>query len=409
MSHARDYKKDFPILARTIHGKPLAYLDSAATTQKPQVFIDALQEYYTTTNANIHRGVHTLSEEATLAYDTTRHMVAEFLGASSEEIIMTKNVTEGINLIAYTWAEDNIHEGDEIVVSAMEHHANLVPWQECARRKGATLKVAPLHPDLTLDIEAYKKLLSEKTKLVCMTGMSNVTGIRTPLKEVIDAAHAVGAKVMVDGAQLAAHAKVDLHILDADFFVCSAHKMLGPMGVGSLYVKKEIMAEMRPWIFGGDMIERVEQYYASYKEGPQRFEAGTPNIADIVAFQVSLRYLSEIGMDVVAAHDREMGEYARERFAQYRDQGVSLIGAEDINNQGGIVAFTIEGIHPHDIATIFDHEGVAVRAGFHCAQSFVTDIHPTGVVRMSFHIYTTKEDIDRAEVALQKVLTTLGR
>lgn len=396
-------KKDFPIFLREINGTPLVYLDNASTSQKPHVVIEAIARYYETMNANIHRGIHTLSEESTIAYEATRNHIASFINASSsQEIVFTKNTTEAINLVAMSWGNTHVNEGDEIIVSLLEHHANLVPWQELCARKGAHLKVIPLTSDYALDFKAYKDLLSSKTKLVCVTGMSNVTGTITPVKEIVKEAAKVGVRVFVDGAQSVAHLPTDVQDVGCDFFAFSSHKMLGPMGVGVLYAKNEVLASMPAVLFGGDMVVSVGQHSATYREAPHRFEAGTPNIADVIAFNTAITYLEDIGMDAVALHDREILDYAKKKFSQYPE--VTLYSPSDPSLAGGVLSISVEGIHPHDLATIFDSEGIAIRSGQHCAEPLMERLGVAATARLSFQLYTTREDIDCAELALRKAL-----
>ncbi|MBI2037609.1 MAG: cysteine desulfurase [Candidatus Magasanikbacteria bacterium] len=397
-------KKDFPIFKRTINGKPLVYLDNASTTQKPIVMLKVLENFYFTSNANIHRGIYTLSEEATDKYEAVRKKAAKFIGArTEEEIIFTKNTTEAINCVRVSWGEKNIKKGDEIVVSSLEHHANLVPWQELAKSKQAALKIIPLTNDYTLDAEAYKKLLSPKTKLVCLTVESNVTGTIVPVKQMTALAHAVGAKVMIDGAQSVGHIPTDVHNLNCDFFAFSAHKMLGPTGVGVLYVKQSLMEEMAPFMYGGEMVESVKATSATYRSGPWKFEAGTPNIAGVIAFGAAIDYLSNIGFKKIMAHEQELLAYAKKMLAKYPQ--VKIFSPSQ-KHAGGIISFAISGVHPHDIATIFNNEGIAIRSGLHCAEPLMNYLGVYGTARMSFYIYNTKKDIDTAEKALKKVLKT---
>ena len=405
MFDPHNIKKDFPIFNNKINGRPLIYLDNASTTQKPKTVIRALENYYENFNANIHRGIHTLSEEATAAYEKTRQHVAKFINATSEkEIIFTRNTTEAINLVAYSWGETNIKKNDEIIVSAIEHHSNLVPWQQLCQRRQAKLKIIPIKKDLTLDMDQYSKFLSKKTKLIAITGMSNVLGTIPDLKQIIDLAHQVNAVTLIDGAQSVAHSPTDVQELDCDFLAFSAHKMLGPTGVGILYGKYEILNEMPPFLFGGDMVKVVEQYKAYWNDLPWKFEAGTPNIADVIAFDEALKYLEKIGMENVQKHDQKLLKYAVEKFSQYKNQNVKLFIQNDIENNGGILSFSIKGIHPHDIATIFNEEGVAIRSGHHCSQPLIESLNVLATARISFYIYNTKEDIDQAELALQKTI-----
>lgn len=399
----KNIQKQFPILKRKINGKPLVYLDNASTSQKPTAVLDALQKYYTASNANIHRGIHTLSEEATAQYENTRKKIAKFINARTEkEIIFTKNCTEAINCVCISWAKKHITKNDEIIVSALEHHANLVPWQELAKEYGAVLKIIPLTADYLLDLPAYEKLLSKKTKLVCVTAQSNVTGTIAPIKKITAMAHAVGAKVLVDGAQSAGHRKTNVRDIDCDFFAFSAHKMLGPTGVGVLYVKQRVMDEMTPYLYGGDMVLTVQDQTATYRTGPWKFEAGTPNIADVIAFGAAIDYLNNISLDAIAAHDRELLAYAKKIFSRY--SGVKLFSPSHITDASSVLSFTVAGVHPHDIATIFNEEGVAVRSGLLCAEPLIYRLGVNAVARLSFYLYNTKKDIDAAEQALKKVL-----
>jgi len=404
----KNIQKQFPILKRKINGKPLVYLDNASTSQKPAVVLAALQKYYYTSNANIHRGIHTLSEEATAQYENTRIKVAKFINAKTEEeIIFTKNGTEAINCACASWAKSHITKGDEIIVSALEHHANLVPWQELAKERDAILKIIPITADYLLDLPAYEKMLSNKTKLVCITAQSNVTGTIVPIKKVTAMAHTVGAKVLVDGAQMAGHSKVNVRDIDCDFFTFSAHKMLGPTGVGVLYVKQSLMNEMTPFMFGGDMVLSVQDQTATYRTGPWRFEAGTPNIADVIAFGSAIDYLNKVGLAAISAHDRKLLVYAKKMFSKY--PGVKLFSPSQIQDTGGVLSFTVDGAHPHDIATIFNEAGVAIRSGLHCAEPLMNRMGVTATARLSFYLYNTKKDIDAAEQALKKVLRIFGK
>jgi cysteine desulfurase/selenocysteine lyase len=396
-------KKDFPILQRKINGKKLVYLDSASTSQKPKALLSALQNFYTTSNANIHRGIHDLSVEATQQYEETRKKVAAFIGAASpEEIVFTKNCTEAINCIRFSWGEKNINHGDEIIVSGLEHHANFVPWQTLAAEKGAILKIIPVTSDFQLDLEAYKKMLSKKTKLVCITSQSNVTGTINPTQEMAQLAHAKGAFVMVDGAQSVGHRPINVRGIDCDFLAFSAHKMLGPTGVGIIYIKQEIMADMPPFMYGGEMVETVQDTHTTYRTGPWKFEAGTPNIADIIAFSASLDYLKKTGITRIAKHDKQLIVQAKKMLRKYPK--VHIFSPTDNNLCGNVLSFTITGVHPHDIATIFNNEGIAIRSGLHCAEPLARRLGITGTARLSFYIYNDVTDIDRVEKALQKVI-----
>lgn len=401
-----EIKKQFPIFQRTINGRPLTYLDNASTTQKPICVLEAIRSFYEMKNANIHRGIHTLSEEATIAYEATRKRISNFIHAKNpEEIVFTKNCTESLNLVAYSWGCQNISEGDEIIVSVLEHHSNLVPWQELTQRKKAILKVIPLAMDYTLDMDAYDSILSSRTKLVCVTGMSNVFGTTPPVNVIIQKAHTVGARVCIDGAQMVPHLPIHAQNLDCDFLAFSSHKMCGPTGVGVLYGKKELLDSMPPFLFGGDMITTVEQYSAFYREAPWKFEAGTPNIADVIAFASSIEFLESIGMDAIRKHGHDLLAYAKELFSQY--PSVKLYSPSD-GVTGGILSFTVKGVHPHDIASIFDSEGIAIRSGVHCAEPLMRYLEIPATARMSFYMYNTREDIEIAEKALRKVFSVFN-
>lgn len=398
----KNIQKQFPILKRKINGKPLVYLDNASTSQKPTVVLAALQKYYTTSNANIHRGIHTLSEEATTQYENTRKKVAKFINTKNEEeLIFTKNCTEAINIVCISWAKTHITTGDEIIVSALEHHANLVPWQELAKEKNAVLKIIPLNADYLLDLSAYEKMLSKKTKLVCVTAQSNVTGTIVPIKKITAMAHAIGAKVLADGAQIVGHSKVNVRDIDCDFLAFSAHKMLGPTGVGVLYAKQRLMEEMTPYMYGGDMVETVGEQTATYRTGPWKFEAGTPNIADVIAFGAAIDYLENIGLAAIVAHDRELLVYAKKIFSRY--PAVKIFSPSRSQDAGNVLSFTVNGVHPHDIATIFNEAGVAIRSGLHCAEPLAVRLGVSATARISFYLYNTKKDIDVAEKALKNV------
>ncbi len=403
MLNSEEIKKEFPIFETEVHGRKLIYLDNAATTQKPKCVIEELVKFYSTMNANIHRGIHKLSELSTEAFENSREKVREFINAKhSEEIIFTKNATESINLVANTWGEENIQEGDEILISILEHHANFVPWQNLAKKKNAKLVISKLTEDFTFDLEDFKNKLSEKTKLVACTGASNVLGTVTPIKEIIKLAQENGAKTLVDGTQLTAHSKVDIQNLNCDFYVFSAHKMCGPTGVGVLYGKKELLEEMPPFLLGGDMIKSVSETETIYNDLPNKFEAGTPNIADIIAFHKTLQFLERVGMKEIREHELKLLKYAKEKFSKYPE--VSLFSPSKPENCCGILSFTVKGTHPHDIASIFDSEGVAIRSGLHCAEPLVRSLKQSSTARMSFYLYNTESDIDKAEKALQKVI-----
>lgn len=401
MRSLKDIKKEFPIFSRTINGKSLVYLDNASTTQKPRAVIDAITNFYETMNANIHRGIHTLSEEATEKFEASRTRVAEFIHAgSAKEIVFTKSCTESINLIAQSWGATHIKKGDEILVSAYEHHANLVPWQVLAKSVRASVRIIPLKDNLTLDMDAYESMLSDKTKLVCITAQSNVLGIKPPLQAIIKLAHDRGARVLVDGAQAVGHEATHVQKLKSDFFVFSGHKMLGPTGVGILHAPSEILDSMTPYQYGGDMVTTVEPLTAQYREAPWKFEAGTPNIADIIAFPAAMDFLDSIGFEAIEENDAALLQETRKRFMSYPH--VTLFPAAGVNTNS-ILSFTVSGVHPHDIATIFNVEGVAIRSGLHCAEPLVRRLGVPATARMSFYLTNDSSDIDRAEQALQKV------
>ena len=400
-------RRDFPILARQVHGKPLVYLDSAATSQKPMAVIEALTRFYTEHNANIHRGIHALAEEATVQYERTRQHVARFIGArSARSIVFTRNATESVNLVAHAWGHRNVREGDEILVTQMEHHSNLVPWQMLAREKGARLRHIPVTPDGRLDLDTLDSLLSERTRLVAVTAMSNALGTINPVKEIIQAAHKKGALVLVDGAQSVPHGPTNVNDLECDFLVFSAHKMLGPTGVGVLYARKDILEKMDPFLGGGEMILEVWDDHATYNEIPNRFEAGTPNVADVVAFDAALAYLDGVGMANVREHERRLVSYALKRFQEQDD--IHLYGPNEATLRAGVVSFNFKDIHAHDVGTILDQEGIAVRAGHHCTQPLMRRFGISGTCRASFYVYTTEDEIDRLVAALGRVREIFG-
>ncbi|HVM32506.1 MAG TPA: cysteine desulfurase [bacterium] len=395
------YRKDFPILGQLVHGHPLVYLDNAATTQKPLSVIEATDRYYRETNSNIHRGVHLLSQKATEAYEAARERTRAFLNAeSANEIIFTRGATEGINLVAQTWGRKNIGFGDEIVLSCLEHHSNIVPWQMLAEEKGARIRVAPIDDDGEFLLDEYKKLLSDKTKLVAVTQVSNALGTVTPIAEIIRLAHDKGAAVLVDGAQAVAHLRVDVRALDCDFYVFSAHKLYGPTGVGALYGKLKTLNAMPPYQGGGDMIATVTFEKTTYKKSPYKFEAGTPNIAGGVALTAALDYVAAVGLPAIAAHERDLLVYGTEKLSGI--PGLTIIGRA--KEKAGVISFTLGDIHPHDIGTILDRQGVAIRAGHHCAQPVMDRFGVPATARASFALYNTREEVDALEAAVRKVL-----
>ena len=400
---------DFPILSRVINGSPIVYLDSTATSQKPKQVIDALADFYRTSNANVHRGIYTLSEESTAAYEGAREKTAAFINAdSSSEIIFTRNTTESLNLIAYAWGRANLREGDEVLVTLMEHHSNIVPWHMICEERGAVLRFIPVTDDGYLDLSDIDTLITERTKVVSFTHVSNVLGTINPVRELVDRARAVGAIAIVDGAQGAPHMAVDVQSLDADFYVFSSHKMLGPTGVGALYGKRALLDEMPPFLGGGEMIMEVREDGFTWKDPPWKFEAGTPNFADVVAFGAAIDYLTALGMDAVRQHEIEITDYAL-RQMKGLGEGVALHGPLNPEDRGGVVSFAVESIHPHDIAQTLDWEGVQIRAGHHCAQPLMRRLDVAATARASFYVYNTNEDVDRLIDALKKAGELFGR
>jgi cysteine desulfurase / selenocysteine lyase len=398
-------RQDFPILDQTINGKKLVYFDNAATTQKPKVVIDAINDYYSGYNANIHRGIHHLAEKATAAFEATRKAVKEFLNAAStDEIIFTYGTTDSINLVSNTFGRKFIGEGYEIIISTLEHHSNIVPWQMLCEEKGCILKVIPINDAGEILFEEYEKLLSEKTKLVSIVHVSNALGTINPIKEVIEKAHAVGAKVLIDGAQASSHIDLDVQDLDADFYALSAHKLLGPTGMGVLYGKRELLEAMPPYRGGGEMIKEVRFEKTTYADLPYKFEAGTPNIADVVAFKFALDYIQAIGKTNIAAYENELLQYATEKLVQI--EGLKIIGKA--KEKVSVVSFTLENIHPQDIGIILDQQGIAVRTGHHCTQPLMQRFGIPGTARASFSVYNTFEEIDALVAGIQKVKKLLA-
>jgi len=400
---AETLRKDFPIFERTIGGKKLVYLDNAATSQKPIQVISKIEEFYKMHNANIHRSVHLLSHEATVEYEEAHKKVARFINANSwQEIIFVRNATEGINLIAYSLGLNSLKEGDEIIIAISEHHSNLVPWQFVARKTGAKLKYIDINDDYTLSIDNYKKLLTEKTKIVSIGHVSNITGVINPVKEIVSLAKRVGAITIVDGAQGLPHLKVDVQDIGCDFYVGTGHKMCGPTGIGFVYGKKEILEEMEPFLYGGDMIDNVTTEGSTWNELPWKFEAGTANIDGGIGLGATVDYLSSIGMENVEKIEKEITAYALERLSSIK--GIKLFTPNKVEGRLGVFSFVVDGVHPHDIAYILDNEGVAIRSGHHCAQPLLNRIGAdTGTARISTYIYNTKEDIDIAVKAIEKV------
>ena len=391
-------REDFPILSRTFDGRPLVYLDSAATSQKPQQVIDAVSDFYAHHNANAHRGIYTLGEEATERFEGARAAIGRFLGAPSPDtIVFTKGVTESINLVANSWGRANLHEGDEVLITEMEHHSNIVPWQMITAQTGATLRYIPLTDDGLLDLSQLGSLLTERTKVLGVTGMSNALGTITPLRQLIDAAHAVGAVVVVDAAQLAPHHAIDVQALDTDFLAFSGHKMLGPTASGGLFGKAELLEAMPPFMGGGEMIHEVFHDHSTYKAAPHKFEAGTMQIAQQVGLGAAVAYLEGLGMDAVRAHEEEITRYALDRLI---DAGATVYGPKDASARGGAVSFWFKDVHPHDLATIVNEQGIAIRAGHHCAQLVMRRYDVAATARASFYVYNTKEEVDLLAEAL---------
>jgi len=395
----------FPILKQEVNGHPLVYLDSAATSQKPAVVIDALKRYYEWDNANVHRGVHTLGSRATDAYEGAREKVARFIGAASEqEIIFTRGTTTAINIVAASYARSVLREGDEIVITPMEHHSNLIPWQQAAKATGATLTYIPLQPDGSISLADVENVVTERTKIVSVVYVSNVLGVVNPVKEIAAIAHKHGAKIVVDGAQSTPHMKVDVQDLDCDFYALSGHKMCGPTGIGALYGKKAYLENMEPVEFGGEMIDHVDLYESTWKDLPWRFEGGTPIIAGAVGLGAAIDFLQEIGMDNVYKHDLQLTEYALGRMLEIED--LTVYGP--LKNRAGLVTFNLGDVHPHDVATVLDAEGVAIRAGHHCCQPLMRWLNVSATARASFYLYNTEADIDRLVAALQKTKEYFG-
>lgn len=404
MMDAKEIRNLFPILQEKVNGKPLVYLDSAASSQKPVQVIEAIDSYYRKINSNVHRGVHTLGTKATDAYEGSREKVRKFINASStEEIIFTRGTTTALNIVASSYARANLKEGDEIVLTPMEHHSNLIPWQQAAKATGASLKYIPLQKDGTLSLEDVLSTITSNTKIVAITQVSNVLGTVNPIKEIAEIAHQHGAVIVVDGAQSTPHMKVDVQDLNCDFFAFSGHKMCGPTGIGVLYGKKEYLENMEPIEFGGEMIDFVGLYDSTWKELPWKFEGGTPIIAGAVGLGAAIDFLEEIGLDEIEAHERELAQYALERLQSI--EGLTIYGPKE---RAGIVTFNLQGVHPHDVATVVDQEGIAIRAGHHCAQPLMNWLDVTATARASLYLYNTKEDIDSLADALVKAKEFFG-
>ena len=398
-------REDFPILKQTVHGKPLVYLDNAATTQKPQSVLDSLVRYYTEDNANIHRGVHLLSQRATESYEAARRKVARFLNARGpEEIIFTRNATEGINLVAQTFGRKNVHEGDEIIISAMEHHANIVPWQLLCEEKGAKLRVIPINDDGELLLDEYAKLFNAHTKFVSVTHMSNALGTIVPVGQIVDMAHSHGVPVLLDGSQAAYHMAIDVQSLDCDFYVVTGHKLYGPTGTGVLYGKADLLNAMPPWQGGGDMIRTVSFEKTTYNDLPHKFEAGTPHISGGIGLGVAIDYIIDLGIERIAAHERDLLAYGTAVLSEIA--GLRLIGTA--RNKASILSFVLDGIHPHDIGTVLDQEGIAIRTGHHCAQPVMQRFGVPATARASIACYNTREELDALASGIRRVVEVLG-
>ena len=396
-------REDFPILSRQVYGKPLVYLDNAATSQKPRSMIQTLTEYYEGYNSNVHRGVHALSMEATDRFEEARQKVADFINAeNSESIIWTRGTTEAINLVANTWGQDQVGPGDEIVLTQMEHHSNLVPWQKVAADTGASLKFLPLGDDGNLDLTDVDSIITPRTKLLAMVHGSNSIGTINPVKELAAKARAVGAGVLVDGAQSVPHMPVDVQDLDCDFLAFSGHKMLGPTGIGVLYVKRDVLETMEPFLRGGEMVLEVWFDRASWNDLPMRFEAGTPNIAGAIGLGTAIDYLNGLGMDAVRRHEMELTEYALNAFQELEE--VDVYGPRDVSQRGGIVSFHSSDVHAHDLGTFLDREGVAIRTGHHCNMPLMRLLNVPATARASFYVYNTEEEVDVLVDALKRCL-----
>ena len=392
-------RKDFPILDQIVNDEPLVYLDNAATTQKPKVVLEAVNRYYQEDNANVHRGVHTLAERATASYEGARETVRRFINASStKEVLFTRGTTTGLNWIG-RFAEEILEEGDEVLISIMEHHSNILPWQEACRKTGAKLEYVYLK-DSGLDLEDFRKKLTDRTKFVSIAHASNVLGVINPVQEIAQLAHEKGAIVVVDGAQSVPHMKIDVQTLDADFFVFSGHKMAGPTGIGVLYGKEQYLNQMSPVEFGGEMIDFVYEQSATWKELPWKFEAGTPNMAGAIGLAAAIDYLEAIGMDAIERHEQDLIAYVFPKLQAI--EGLKIYGSQDLAKRSGVISFNLGDLHPHDLATALDYEGVAVRAGHHCAQPLIQYLEVPATARASFYLYNTKEDCDKLVEALIK-------
>ena len=401
-----DVRADFPILERQVHGRPLTFLDSAASSQKPVQVLEAMDEIYRRSYANVHRGAYQLSAESTDAYEAARRNVADFIGAKTEEVVFTRGTTTSLNMLATRWGRDRLQPGDKIVLSVMEHHSNIGPWQMAAQQCGAELVYAPLDHDYQIDLTALADLMDERVEIVSITGMSNVLGSIAPMPEVARLAHAVGATLIVDGAQLVPHAPVSVSDLGADFLAFSGHKMLGPTGIGVLWGRQELLEEMEPFEGGGEMIATVGLYESTWAPVPQKHEAGTPPFVEAVGLGAAVDYLRNIGMDKVRRHDMELTRYALDELAKL--DALTVFGPRNVERRGGTISFTLADIHPHDLATILDEHGVAVRAGHHCARPLMTHLGVPATARASFSVYNTTDDVDRLVEGLHRAATIFG-
>ncbi|MGG0669306.1 cysteine desulfurase [Sporosarcina koreensis] len=391
---SKEIRKHFPILDQEINGHPLVYLDSAATSQKPRQVIEALNDYYSYDNANVHRGVHTLGNRATDHYEGAREKVRKFINAkSTQEVIFTRGATTALNMVAQSYGRANVSEGDEIIITHMEHHSNIIPWQQLAKEKGAVLKYIVLEEDGTLSLDKVREAVTDRTKIVSIMYVSNVLGTMNPIKEITEIAHAHGAVMVVDGAQAAPHLKLDVQELNCDFLAFSGHKMCGPTGIGVLYGKKELLNEMEPVEFGGEMIDFVGLHESTWKELPWKFEGGTPIIAGAIGLGAAIDFLEEIGLDQIERHEHELAGYAMEKMSTM--DGLTIYGPHDPKKRAGIVTFNLDNVHPHDLATVLDMNGIAVRAGHHCAQPLMKWLECSATARASFYVYNTEEDVDR--------------
>ena len=402
-------RNDFPILSRKINGHQLVYLDNAATTHKPRSVINSLVDFYENHNSNVHRGVHTLSMEATDKFEEAREKISKFINSqTSQSIIWTRNASESLNIISYSWGNKNIGEGDEILLSPMEHHSNLIPWQELVRTKGAKIKFLSLNIDGTLDLSNIDELITQKTKLVSIVHVSNALGTINPVKELCEKAHQVGALFVLDGAQSVPHMSVDVQDIGCDFFVFSGHKMMGPTGIGVLYGKMEILEEMDPVFTGGEMVLEVTYEKASWADIPMRFEAGTPNIADSIALGTAVDYLQNIGMENIHDYEKNITSYALKKFNTLESEGVTLFGPKSSDQKGAVFSFHIPNIHPHDLGTILDGMGIAVRTGHHCAMPLIKSLGVSATARASFYVYNTIEEVDTLIDGIKSAIRYFG-